>query len=87
MAFDSSKHGDSETGTSAASRPRLLDQVRERIRYRHYSIRTEKAYVEWVRQFILFHGKRHPEDMGADEVRRFLAYLAAERNVAAATHH
>jgi Phage integrase, N-terminal SAM-like domain len=56
MALDSSQHG---TGDSAA-KPRLLDQVREQIRYRHYSIRTEKAYVEWVRRFVLFHGKRHP---------------------------
>lgn len=56
--------------------PRLLDQVREAIRVRHYSIRTEEAYVIWTRQFILFHGKRHPLEMGEPEVNDFLTYLA-----------
>lgn len=69
-------------------RPRgLLGRVREQIRVRHYSIRTEKAYVHWVRRFILFHGKRHPRDMGAPEVSAFLSYLASERNVAASTQN
>lgn len=66
--------------------PRLLDQVRERIRYKHYSIRTERVYVEWVKRFVLFHKKRHPRDMGASEVEAFLSHLANEGNVAAATH-
>ena len=66
--------------------PRLLDQIRHRIRYKHYSIRTERAYVDWARRFILFHGKRHPRDMGATEVEAFLTYLANDRNVAASTH-
>lgn len=65
--------------------PRLLDQLRRAIRVRHYSIRTEAAYVDWVRRFILFHGKRHPRDMGPEEVAGFLTHLAVERNVAPAT--
>ena len=65
---------------------RLLDQLRERIRYLHYSIRTEQAYVRWVRAFVRFHGVRHPAEMGAVEVETFLTWLAAERRVAAATH-
>jgi integron integrase len=69
------------------SAPRLLDQVRERIRYLHYSLRTEQAYVHWVRAYVRFHGcKRHPRDMGAAEVEAFLTWLAAERKVAVATH-
>jgi integron integrase len=66
---------------------RLLDQVRERVRYLHYSIRTEQAYVHWVRAFVRFHGcKRHPREMGAADVEAFLTWLAAERGVAVATH-
>ncbi len=73
-------------GTEPPARaPRLLDRVRTEIRFRHYSIRTETAYVEWVRRFVLFHGKRHPRDMGADEVARFLSYLAVERDVSPST--
>jgi site-specific recombinase XerD len=67
--------------------PRLLDQVRERIRYLHYSLRTERAYVHWVRAFVRFHGcQRHPREMGAAEVEAFLTWLAAERGVAVSTH-
>jgi integron integrase len=67
---------------------RLLDQVRERVRYLHYSLRTEEAYVHWVRAFVRFHGcKRHPREMGAPDVEAFLSWLAAERQVAVATHH
>jgi integron integrase len=65
--------------------PRLLDQLRHHAQLRHYSYRTEQAYVGWVRRFILFHKKRHPASMGAPEVEAFLSYLASERNVAAAT--
>jgi integron integrase len=65
---------------------RLLDQVRERIRYLHYSIRTEDAYVYWIRAFIFFHGRRHPGEMGGPEVEAFLSWLANERNVAVSTH-
>jgi integron integrase len=64
----------------------LLDQVRERVRYLHFSIRTEQAYVHWVRAFVRFHGMRHPAEMAAPEVEAFLTWLAAERGVAVATH-
>jgi integron integrase len=67
------------------SSPRLLDQVRERIRVKHYSLRTEQAYVGWIKRYIFFHDKRHPRDMGKVEVEAFLGVLAVERNVSAAT--
>src|SRR5690242_6393981 len=67
--------------------PRLLDRVRAELRTRHCSLRTEKAYVGWIRRFILFHGKRHPSEMGAEEITRFLSALAIERNVAASTQN
>jgi integron integrase len=72
---------------STAGGPRLLDQVRELIRIRHYSICTEQAYVQWIRRFILFHGKRHPRDMGGEELTAFLSHLASQRNVAASTQN
>jgi integron integrase len=65
---------------------RLLDQLRERIRYLHYSIRTEAAYVHWVSAYVRFHGMRHPAEMSGPEVEGFLSWLANERRVAAATH-
>ena len=65
---------------------KLLDQLRERIRYLHYSIRTEEAYVYWVRAFIRYHGRRHPGEMGGTEVELFLSWLAGERHVSASTH-
>jgi len=67
--------------------PRLLDRVREAIRVRHYAIRTEAAYTDWARRFILFHGKRHPLEMGAAEVEAFLTHLAVERQVASSTQN
>lgn len=67
--------------------PKLLDQVRDLIRVKHYSIRTETQYLQWIRRFILFHGKRHPRDMGAPEVEAFLTHLAVSRDVAAATQN
>ncbi|WP_338846277.1 integron integrase [Massilia sp. W12] len=67
--------------------PKLLDQLRAKIRLRHYSIRTETQYVHWVRRFILFHGKRHPKDMGGPEVEAFLSNLALEGNVASSTQN
>lgn len=67
--------------------PRLLDRVRAAVRARHFSRRTEKVYVAWIRRFILFHDKRHPADMGAPEVSKFLSALAMERNVAASTQN
>jgi integron integrase len=66
---------------------RLLDQLRNKIRLKHYSIRTEHAYVDWVRRFILFHGKRHPRDLGAEHVEAFLTSLAVEGRVAASTQN
>jgi len=68
-----------------SAQPKLLDQVRERIRTMHYSIRTEEAYVDWIRRFILFHQKRHPAEMGKEEIEAFLTYLAVKRHVAAST--
>jgi integron integrase len=68
-------------------KPKLLDQVRLAIRTRHYSIRTEEAYVQWIKRFILFHHKRHPKEMGADEVSQFLSDLAVQRHVAASTQN
>jgi len=71
----------------AAQQPRLLDQVRDAIRRRHYSPRTEETYVHWIKRFIYFHGKRHPREMAEAEVTGFLNYLARERDVAAATQN
>ena len=65
--------------------PKLLEQVREVIRTRHYSLRTEGTYLGWIRRFILFHGKRHPREMGRQEVQQFLSHLAVEAHVAAST--
>jgi integron integrase len=67
--------------------PRLMDQLRECLRVRHYSLRTEDAYVDWARRFILFHGKRHPREMGAAEVQAFLSHLAVERHVSPSTQN
>ena len=66
---------------------RLLDQVRERARYLHYSLSTEKVYLYWVRFFIRWHGLRHPRDMGPRKVEAFLTMLATERKVSASTHN
>jgi len=68
-------------------KPRLLDEVRQTCRVRHYSIRTEKAYIHWIKRYIYFHNKRHPKDMGADEINAFLSWLAVTKNVAAATQN
>ena len=65
---------------------RLLDQVRERVRYLHYNIRTEQAYVHWARAFVRFHRLRHPREMAGAEVEAFLAWLAAEQGVSVSTH-
>lgn len=65
---------------------RLLDQVKERVRYFHFSLRTEEAYLYWIRAFIHFHGKQHPKDLGLRDVEAFLSFLANERHVAPATH-
>ncbi|MFZ2298749.1 MAG: integron integrase [Aquabacterium sp.] len=67
--------------------PKLLDALRTQLRVMHYAIRTEDAYVDWVKRFILFHGKRHPRDMGPKEVAEFLSHLAVARNVSASTQN
>ncbi len=67
--------------------PRLLDQVRAAIRLRHYSIRTEEAYIQWIRRYILFHKKRHPIEMGSSEINHFLSHLASAKNVASSTQN
>src|SRR6266852_1289297 len=66
---------------------RLLLRIRDRIRFRHYSIRTEQAYVDWIRRFIRFHGKRHPATMGGSEVELFLTNLAVVHKVSASTQN
>ena len=73
--------------SSAAPGRRLLDQVRDKVRALHYSIRTEETYVHWIKRFILFHGKRHPRDLGEAEVAAFLSHLASAGHVAAATQN
>src|SRR5262249_2353661 len=84
-------------GNAKASRPRegfvpnpklkLLDQVSEVMRFKHYSLRTERTYQEWIERFILFHGNRHPPEMGVFEGERFLSDLATTRKVAASTQN
>ena len=67
--------------------PKLLDQVRQTARLKHFSLRTERAYARWVYRFVVHHGKRHPREMGAREIQAFLTWLAVERNVAASTQN
>ena len=74
-------------GTSSTKGKKLLDRYREALRNRHYSYRTEQTYVSWVRQFILFHGKRHPVEMGETEINAFVTYLVNKKNVAASTQN
>ena len=73
--------------TSLPSSPKLLDQVRGKIRLKHYSIRTEQAYVDWIKRFILHNGKKHPNELGAEEVEAFLTHLAVQGRVAASTQN
>ena len=70
---------------NASKPPRLLEAVRDTIRLKHYSLRTEETDVHWIRRFIHFHGKRHPRELGATEVTAFLNHLVRNRDVAAAT--
>ncbi len=70
------------------ARPKkLLDQVRDTLRLKHYSYRTEESYVQWIRRYILFHNKRHPKEMGSAEVEAFLTHLAVQEHVAASTQN
>ena len=73
--------------TPVAGKPKLLDQVRDVIRRKHYSIRTEQAYIDWIKRFIFYHGKRHPREMAEEEVVEFLTHLARDLNVAASTQN
>jgi integrase len=72
-------------GSAPGQPPKLLDRLRDAIRVRHYSLRTEEAYAAWVRRFILFHGKRHPLEMGAAEINAFRTHLAVDGHVSAST--
>ncbi len=76
-----SQNNSRKTSTPVFKSTRLLDQLREQIRYLHYSLRTEEAYVYWVKKFIYFHQKQHPRDMGQAQVEAFLTYMAVERKV------
>jgi len=76
-----------ENTPAGVSPPKLLDLVRDRIRVKHYSIRTEMQYLQWIKRFILFHNKRHPREMGAKEVEAFLTHLATVGNVSASTQN
>ena len=73
--------------TSSSPPPKLLDQVVAKIRYKHYSRRTEQSYSHWIKRYILFHGKRHPNEMGAPEIEAFLSALATDHNVSASTQN
>lgn len=75
------------SNNAGANEPKLLDIVRGKIRLKHYSIRTEQAYVDWIKRYILHFNKRHPKDLGANEVEQFLTYLAVEGRVAASTQN
>jgi integron integrase len=79
--------GKSARSESAPKGKKLLDQYSEFIRNRHYSLRTEKTYISWVRQYILFHNKRHPREMGVAEINAFITYLVNQKNVAASTQN
>ena len=76
MVFEGGPVVDLSSLPAERGQPRLLEQVRNAIRRRHYSYRTEQAYVQWIKRYIYFHGKRHPGEMGADEVTAFLTHLA-----------
>jgi hypothetical protein len=73
----------SPSTAAVASSPKLLDRVRWHLRVKHYSIRTEQACLDWIRRYILFHRKRHPNEMGEKEITDFLTHLAVEKSVAA----
>jgi len=73
--------------TTIATQPKLLDQVRHALRVKHYSPKTEEAYVHWIKKFIFFHNKRHPKEMGENEINQFLTHLAVKRNVSAFTQN
>jgi integron integrase len=75
------------TSSRFPNKPKLLDQVRDVIRRKHYSIRTEQAYIDWIKRFIIYHNKRHPAEMAEEEIARFLTHLARDRDVAPSTQN
>jgi hypothetical protein len=77
--------GQKDIGRKA--KPKLLDQVRNTCCVRHLSLQTEKAYVHWIRRFVVYHGKRHPRELEAEHVRQFLTFLATELKVASSTQN
>src|SRR6266498_1470472 len=85
--FKSRKVNMSKVTSQPAQGKKILDQVSEAIRLKHYSYRTEQTYKEWIKRYILFHNKRHPNEMGAPEIQTFLSHLATEQNVAASTQN
>ena len=76
-----------DTAQPPQRKSQLLEEMRQNLRRRHYSIRTEDAYLQWIRRFILFYDKRHPREMGQTEVTAFLNHLAIKCNVAASTQN
>ena len=73
--------------STAENPPKLLDQVRNKLRVKHYSIRTEHTYAGWIKRYILFHGKQHPKDLGASDIEAFLTHLAVAGKVSASTQN
>ncbi len=78
---------DGSSATTVPKPKKLLDQVSEALRTKHYAYRTEQTYVDWIKRYIIFHEKRHPKDMGANEIREFIGHLATERKVATSTQN
>ncbi len=86
-SITSRERAEGKVPTAGSAKPKLLDMVRMAIRTRHYSRRTEESYVDWIRRFIVFHGKRHPAEMGEREINAFLTHLAVEKKVSASTQN
>jgi len=94
MVYQNMGHGQVKSSIDEKTRnnylpqkPRLLDQVRNAIRRKHYSIRTEQTYIDWIKRYIFFHNKKHPKEMGERELSDFLTYLAVKRKVASSTQN
>jgi hypothetical protein len=79
--------GSSLSGPAEANKPKFLGEIRQLMSLRHYSRRTEEAYIGWIRRYILFHGKRHLRDLGESDIAKFLSSLAVEGRVAASTQN
>ena len=76
-----------QTNTTQSSAKKLLDQVRDKVRFKCYSLSTESTYISWIKQFIIFKDERHPTEMGAAEVEKFLTYLVTRRHVSSPTQN